>query len=337
MRIICIDYPFSVLPPIVQAQMIFYPILAVFGVLANVIAIVILPRGKCGLSKCVSRYLLAMAAADLLVVITSVILRRIDDLYFPLSFLFLTKVCSAHTFVIHAAVDISVWFTLSFTLDRYVTICCFKLRAKYCTEQTATWVIAIVCALACCKNIPWYFTNQPIVVEQGVQWGCAMKTDFYADCTWIFYRWFHYFLSSLLPMFLILLLNVFTVGHILAANKARKILMGSKEDANQNDAEIESRRRSIILLFAISGNYILLWLTYLVFFIYTQIRKRFYSNGYNDPIYIADQTSYMLLLLSCGTNTGIYAVTQTKFRAELKNGVKYPFKMILRCVKERGQ
>lgn len=188
-------------------------------------------------------------------------------------------------------------------------ICCHKLRSRFCTENTAARVIATVCPLFCCKNIPWYFASEPSISVHNVDWICYTKQEFYIEPTWILFTWIHRCFNPLLPMFLILLLNALTVGHILRASQVRRNLRGSKNGANQNDAELESRRKSIILLFAISGNFIILWMTYFIFFLWTQIAKRFYSTGFSDPAVIADETSYMLLLLSCCTNTCIYAVT----------------------------
>ncbi|XP_059509266.1 uncharacterized protein LOC132210833 [Stegostoma tigrinum] len=62
-------------------QFIYYPILAIAAVPANVITIVILSQEKCGLSRCVSHYLVAMAIADLLVTIFDLILRHIPFVY----------------------------------------------------------------------------------------------------------------------------------------------------------------------------------------------------------------------------------------------------------------
>ncbi|XP_078286392.1 putative G-protein coupled receptor 139 [Rhinoraja longicauda] len=337
MKTIVTDYSFFLLPSIIQAEMIYYPIIAVFGILANVISIVILSRGKCGLSKCVSRYLVAMAAGDLLVAVIDVLLYRINHLYFPTTFLFITQVCSFHRALNHAVTDISVWLTLSFTFDRYLMICGHKLRSRFCTEKTAASVIATVCTLFCFKNIPWYFAFEPVVTLHNVAWGCYIKQEFYTATTWISFTWIHRCFSPLLPMFLISLLNALTVGHILMASRVRKNLRGSKNGANQNDAEMESRRKSVILLFAISGNFIVLWMTYFIFFLCLQITKRFYSTGYSDPFFIADETSYMLLLLSYCTNTCIYAVTQSKFRKELKSGLKYLPIIMFKRVKEGSQ
>ncbi|XP_067836645.1 probable G-protein coupled receptor 139 [Heptranchias perlo] len=109
----------------------------------NLVAIVILSRGKCGLSKCITRYLVGMAAADLLVVITDVLMWRIVEIYFPVSFLTITPVCRLILNLSFAVTAASVWFTVVFTFDRFVAICCQKLKTKYCTEKTAAVVIGV--------------------------------------------------------------------------------------------------------------------------------------------------------------------------------------------------
>ncbi|XP_067865111.1 probable G-protein coupled receptor 139 [Heterodontus francisci] len=140
---------------------IYYPFLAVIGVPVNLLAIVILSRGKCGLSTCTTRYLVAMAIMDLLLIITEIILWRIRYHYFPGSFLNITPVCSVNIVLLRAATDCSVWFTVTFTFDRFVAICCQKLKSKYCTKKTAAVVLATTCILLCSKNIPFYFRYEP--------------------------------------------------------------------------------------------------------------------------------------------------------------------------------
>ncbi|XP_038656397.1 uncharacterized protein LOC119967658 isoform X3 [Scyliorhinus canicula] len=71
---------------------IYYPILAVVGVPANLVTIVTLSRGNCGLSKCISIYMVAMATGDLLVMISNIMAYRIFSYHFPHSFLSHTPV-----------------------------------------------------------------------------------------------------------------------------------------------------------------------------------------------------------------------------------------------------
>ncbi|XP_067880413.1 probable G-protein coupled receptor 139 [Heterodontus francisci] len=304
---------------------IYYPTLAAFGVLANLVAIVILSRGKCGLSGCVGCYLTAMAVTDLLLVITAVILNRISSIYLPLGPLSSTPACSLSTVLIYMTRDSSVWLTVAFTLDRFIAICCLRLKGKHCTERTAAVVIGTVCTLCCLKNIPYYFTYEPLYIINNKPWFCNIKAIFYTSPAWRAFDWVDRVLTPCAPFFLILLLNALTVKHILAASRVRRRLRAPGAGEGGADPEMENRRKSIVLLFTISGTFILLWMTYVVNFLYVQFRKGSYFVGFNfsDPRFILQESANMLQLLSCCTNTCIYVTTQSRFRQELKDGLRY--------------
>ncbi|XP_067887117.1 probable G-protein coupled receptor 139 [Heterodontus francisci] len=311
-------------PVIFQIELIYYPILAAVGLPVNLVAIVILSRGKCGLSKCITRYLVAMAVADLMVVIIHVILQRINIMYFPVSFLFITPVCMVNFAAYIVAIDCSVWFTVAFTFDRFVAICCQKLQSKYCTKKTTTVVIATVFVVSCLRTIPFYYMDEPAFIIDNVPWYCVPTTDYLTSPLWKAFEWIDSFVTPLLPILLILLFNALTVRYIIVVSRVRRELLSNSE--NQNDPEVKNRRKSMILLFAISANFILLWMTYVLHSINWQVVNFYYTDKYySNPIYITQQVGFMLQLLSCCTNTCIYGLTQRKFREELKNGVKYLF------------
>uniref|UniRef100_UPI00398EC6A6 probable G-protein coupled receptor 139 n=1 Tax=Pristiophorus japonicus TaxID=55135 RepID=UPI00398EC6A6 len=316
-----------------QIEDIYYPVLAVIGVPVNSLAILILSRGKCGLSKCITRYLVAMAVADLLVIFTDVILFTVIPFHFPGTYLDTTPAGSVLHVLLSAATDISVWFTVTFTFDRFVAICCQKLKTKYCTVQTAAVVIASVSVLFCLKNMPWYFIYEPDYIIDNVPWGLTISPSFYTNAAWVAFDCLSVILTPFLPFVLISLLNALTVRHILVANRVRRRLLGNSNSENHNDPAMENRRKSIILLFAISGSFILLWMTNVLYFFYWRITNIYDYTGPHDPAYITEQTGYMLQLLSSCTNTCIYAVTQTKFRQQLKLAIKYPFTAIVKLVK----
>ncbi|XP_067883079.1 probable G-protein coupled receptor 139 [Heterodontus francisci] len=288
----------------------------------NLLATVILSLGKCGLSKCVTHYLVAMAVADLMVVIIEVILKRINNIYFPLNFLFITPICAMKLVTKIAALDCSVWFTVAFTFDRFVAICCPKLKQRHCSQRTANVVLATVCVLSCLRSIPFYFMYEPQLIINNIPYFCIETSAYYTSPLWAAYGRFDSIITPLVPIFLILLLNALTVRHIIKSNIVRRALLRSIN--NQNDPESENRKRSIILLFTISVNFILLWMTYVVHYLRWRVKNYNYTDRYySNPIYINQQTGYMLQLLSSCTNTCIYGLTQRKFREELKNGMKY--------------
>ncbi|XP_067874781.1 probable G-protein coupled receptor 139 [Heterodontus francisci] len=290
----------------------------------NLVVIVILYRGRCGLSKCITRYLVAMAAADLMVVFFAVILEQINKMYFLFSFLFITPICSLSLVMTVAALDCSVWLTVTFTFDRFITICCQKLKRKYCTERTATVVIIIVFLVSFVRSIPFYFAIDPYIIIDDVQWYCTGKAEYFTSTAWKAYELVDSIITPLLPILLIMLFNALTVRDIIVANRARRRLWNIID--NHNDPDSANRRKSMILLFTVSANFILLWMTYVVHSLNWQVQNFYYRDKYlNNPIYIAQQFGFMLQLLSSCTNTCIYGLTQRKFREELSNGVKYLF------------
>ncbi|XP_072420841.1 probable G-protein coupled receptor 139 [Chiloscyllium punctatum] len=314
---------------------IYYAILAVIGVPVNLLGIVILSRGKCGLSTCTTRYLVAMATADLLVIVTEVILWRINYYYFPGSFLELTPVCSATDVLLRAATDCSVWFTVTFTFDRFVAICCQKLKAKYCTKKTSSAFLTATTVLFCLKNIPQYFTYQPWIIINNVARLCYRKPIYYTEPGWVAFGWLDRVLTPLFPFSLILLLNVLTVRHILIASHVRKGLRGQSRRENSGDPEMENRRKSMILLFTISGTFIVLWLVYVIEFLYYNV-KRINPWEYSDSEYVFREVGWMLRNLSCCTNTFIYGVTQSKFREQVLCAVRYPVTSIVQLINKKN-
>ncbi|XP_043539592.1 probable G-protein coupled receptor 139 [Chiloscyllium plagiosum] len=298
----------------------------------NLLAIVILSQGKCGLSVCISRYLVAMATADLLVVINEVVLYRISYYYFRGSFLDMTPVCSIIIVFSHISTNTSVWFTVTFTFDRFVAICSQKLKRKYCTEKTAVVVITTTSLLFGLKSLPFYFTLQHGEIIDNVPWDCFTKENYFTDLGWVIFDWFDSVLTPLLPFALILLLNVLTIRHILVSSRVRKGLRGQSKGGYHTDPEMVSRRKSVILLFAVSGSFTLLWLTTVAEFLYYNITEANFAD-YTDSLIIFEQVGYMLQILSSCTNTFIYGVTNTKFREQFRTMLKYPGKLITKLIK----
>ncbi|XP_072411963.1 probable G-protein coupled receptor 139 [Chiloscyllium punctatum] len=280
-----------------------YPILAAIGAPANLVAIIILSRGRCGLSCCITYYLVAIAVTDFLVIINGCILNRIGRIYFRDSLLSTTLACKLSTMLIFTIRDGSVWLTVAFTFDRFVAICFQSLKIR------------------------------PLYTLKGVPWFCIIKSSYYISPIWQTYDWLDHILVPFLPFLLILLLNAITVTHILAASRARKRIRSAE---NRSDQEISNRKKSIVLLFAISLSFLFLWATYVGRFLYVQISGEGYFGGldFNDPQYILQETTIMLQMISSCNNVFIYTIAQNKFREELKNTLMSPFITFTSCIKQ---
>ncbi|XP_072884114.1 probable G-protein coupled receptor 139 [Hemitrygon akajei] len=294
------------------------------------LTIVVLSRGKCGLSASVTHYLVSMAAADLLVVILDVVLNQIPIAYREqFSFLNAVHVCNIHAVLLYAATDCSVWFTVAFTFDRFVHICCQKLISKYCTRRTAAVVLGTVMVFSC-RNIFWYFMLRGEYHLGYYPWFCLERPGILQSPVWAAIEFLHYIFTPTVPFCLILLLNALTTRYVLVSSRARRRLRVSSTGEKVRDTEMESRRKSLALLIAISGNFILLWGLYMIY----NIWGRMFDLGYlsSIPHLFLQELGFMLQLLSCGTNTALYAVTQTKFREQLKEMVKFPFTLFAKSL-----
>ncbi|XP_059816786.1 probable G-protein coupled receptor 139 [Hypanus sabinus] len=174
----------SMLDRYLSADKMLRVFIAVIGAPVNLVAIAILSRGKCGLSTCTTRYLVAMAAGDLLTVVIEVFLYRIIYKYLPWTFLSITPVCRVMEVLRFIATYCSVWFTVAFTVDRFVAICCQKLKTKYCTGKTAAVILTTTSVLCCLKNITRYFLWEPREIIDNVPWFCKIMDYISSDPWW---------------------------------------------------------------------------------------------------------------------------------------------------------
>ncbi|XP_048408917.2 probable G-protein coupled receptor 139 [Stegostoma tigrinum] len=311
-------------------QHFYYPILAIVGVPGTVMTIFILLYRNCGLSKCITRYLLAMAIADLSVIILDLILRHIPIVYSVYSLMSL-PVCNIHAVLIYAATDCSVWFTVTFTFDRFVAICYPHLKSRYCKERTVAVFLGAVTAISCFKNIFWYFMFWGYYRRDNAPWFCLVTSAGQWFAIYGVIEFLHNILNPCVPFVLIFLLNIFTVRHILVTSRARRRLWARSSTETPRDQEMERRRKSMIMLFLLSANFILFW-SLIMFY---SVWWRMYALGHQS-LYLhnfVQELGFMLQLLSCCTNTAIYAVAQTRFREQLKNVLSYPLTQIYLLIK----
>uniref|UniRef100_UPI00398E4AC7 uncharacterized protein n=1 Tax=Pristiophorus japonicus TaxID=55135 RepID=UPI00398E4AC7 len=198
--------------------------------------------------------------------------------------------------------------------------------ALYCTMGTATGVITTVCTVSYLCNIPRYFTYVAVDVRDPFP-VCRLR-KLCTKTPSAAYLWSCTILTPLIPYVCILLLNALTVRYVLVASRVRRAFRGQGGDGKQVDPEMENRRRSIILLFAISGSFIVLWMTRVVVFVFQEMLLDM------GPMVIVMQVGDMLMYLNSCTNTCIYALTQAKFREEMRRAITQPIHLFLKLSKD---
>lgn len=104
--------------------------------------------------------------------------------------------------------------------------------------------------------VPLFFTVEPCVVIDKVSWRCIQTVEYFTASIRKIYEIFDSITTPLLPITFILFFNALTVRRIIVANRVRRVLRNSS--ANQRDPEVQNNRKSMMFLFALSGNFILL-------------------------------------------------------------------------------
>ncbi|XP_059495596.1 probable G-protein coupled receptor 139 [Stegostoma tigrinum] len=301
----------------------------------NLMTVLILSRGNCRLSHGISCYMKAMATANLMVLVFTVLVSQIIRNHFPGSPLNYTPICQLNIFLQGLSLHLTVWFTITFTFDRFVAICCHKLKARYCTERMANVVITTVTVVNIMINIPLPFRYEAAYVANSVQWGCHAITNYHTSPGWAAHRWVTNISNSFVPIPLLLLMKSLTTRHILMASRARRALKSSSSASAVkmgSDPELKSRKTSIVLLFTISGCFVMLSAPITVIDVCIGVTQTVAVQDSNS-LYLAFRVTFLMMCFSSCTNTCIYALTQRRFREEMKNLAKSPSSLLCKLHK----
>ncbi|XP_062616280.1 G-protein coupled receptor dmsr-1-like [Saccostrea cucullata] len=226
------------------------PIICIFGVVANILNIVVLTRKNMQTSTNVILTGLAisdgltMAAyipyALLLYVIHGTRSTPIRDSYGVAQFHIGYALFSV---VVHS---ISIWLTVTLALFRYIFIRFPRLGAQYCNihkAKIAVVAVVIVVSLVC---VPYSvnftigehnFTDPNGVIPNGTTYTIQMKQE--SEFEKILYNinfWIQAILIKLLPSFLLTIFSILLVNTMRNAEKRRKKLLNNVPMSDENGA-----------------------------------------------------------------------------------------------------
>ncbi|XP_038641040.1 probable G-protein coupled receptor 139 [Scyliorhinus canicula] len=262
-----------------------------------------------------------MVTSDLLVLIFLVLINYILAPRLPQAFYMNSFISGLNSLMSIAVTDCSVWLTVSFTFDRFVAICCQSFKRRFCAPKSSALVVGAIYLVTYLRNIPNFFTNVHYYDHEEMERESrdALSTDLIH--AWRVFDWVKLILNPLVPYVAVMLLNLLTVRHVLAASRVRR---GFRVDGQSTeDPELQNRRKALILLIAASGSFILLWMPTIGLFLFSRITATYRFHDFKDPVAVIHEIADMLSTLNCSTSTCVYALTQSKLRAELRGLVRY--------------
>ncbi|XP_013395845.1 FMRFamide receptor [Lingula anatina] len=219
---------------------IFVPIVVTFGVIGNVLNIIVLSRKW--MKSSTNYYLLALASCDSLYLILALTITMKNWQELPIADMRTYWRAMAW---IRPLTDIfsnaSVWLTVTFTVERYIGIRHPMKGKRWCTPQRARWIILCVFIFVTIITLPefWEYEKNPTRIYQGT---ALQNTDGYS----VYYIWFNQISCVILPLSLLIIFNTLLIRCVWKANKMRKELSGGSQREEKQHSE--QQRITVMLI-----------------------------------------------------------------------------------------
>ncbi|KAM6924846.1 putative G-protein coupled receptor 139 [Xenentodon cancila] len=293
----------------------FYPALATVGIPSNTITFLIIWRRNCMLSRSSTLYLMAISAADNLVLILIVVLELSLKYHQQQPYWSYEPWCSLRDVFNYGAYNASTWLVVLFTVERFISIHAWKIKTKVCTRRCAAWTILTIFVFSQLFAIPYYWSN--VSVHENNKTLCVYRrqapTQFIHTLVW-----FQTLQAYIFPFVIIFTLNGLTL-HLISLSNQVHVSDELTSRIHKVRPLLRSRKRkSVVLLVTVSMSFVLLSVTRAI----TQIILRttdMYTldrNDYNLSINVVADTGTMLCLSNAAINMYLYVCTQTRFRQE---------------------
>ncbi|XP_063810913.1 probable G-protein coupled receptor 139 [Pseudophryne corroboree] len=313
-------------PWIRTLQRLFYPIMCVFGIPASLVTMAVLWRGSLDMTKSIVYYLVALALANLLLILVVTIFRDIFYFYVDITLWWPQPSCGVSNWIYFTCVYSLTWLTVAFSVDRYVIVCCMKLKLRFCKPSVTRWVIVGVYVGAFLVAMPTFWMYVPVLTTRpdgSVFHICSLHRNLSSIPFLSVYDHIQTTVWIILPLISLVLTNGLTVWYITITTRTRQSLKVGSAGNQGDDPEVGRRKKSVTLLAMISLSFLGHWLPKMV----VKVIERFTYppvNRYDfyHPVNVTRMLCNMLIVFSSFSNVCIYSLTITKFRQELFRGAK---------------
>lgn len=300
-------------------KIILVPIICVFGILGNVLTLLVLTRKRLkvtcdGTERTVHIGLAALAVSDLLFCISSLPhgfyeKNRYD--YPSKSFELMYRTYS-HVFI-NTFILASTWLTVTMATSRYLAIC-HPFKARHLIGMTGTKVsVALVYIAALLLNIPRLFHNRIATMcidGQLVHFFFRAPSNDPKQQT--IYAWIYFTLGIFLPLMALAFCNFCLVRALRESSRIRKRYRVPA-------AHVDSNYRITSILVTIVIMYILLVSpAEILLFVQDRLPPSM-SNNRNTPLLITVEVTNVLQNLNFSCNFILYFVLNVHFRQGLRD------------------
>ncbi|XP_061781281.2 probable G-protein coupled receptor 139 [Nerophis lumbriciformis] len=305
----------------VSVQKVFYPLLCIMGIPANLFTFYMIVFRKCGMSDTAVVYLSCLALVDTSYVLWVVLIDLTLTFWLLQPFWHSHPWCSILGFLQYGALYSSSWIVVAFTVERYLALRSAAAAPRQpCSQARATALTcAGVVAASHLASVPLCWINVVVSVDVTVDGRnltvprCHYREELYATVI----VWVTTFLSGGIPIVLVMVFNYLIGCHLCRASR-----LFTKEERRviRGRATRSMLRRTILLLGTVSVAFVVLSLPRFVTYCILRTEHNtayFDRNDYRLPINVAGDVANMLQNLNSTTNFLLYCVVSRRFRQEL--------------------
>ncbi|KAH0564590.1 FMRFamide receptor-like [Cotesia glomerata] len=203
-------------------------LVGVFGLFGNIISMIILSRPQ--MKSSINYLLIGLARCDTILIITAVLIHGLPAIYSYTGLLFDYKFKTYPHIVRYLyplscmAQMVTVYLTLTVTIERYVAVC-HPLKARsFCTYGRARLAVLCIVIVSTIYNLPKFWE---VNLEEEIHWrynvtiycvGPAIlrSNDLYIS---IYVNWMYFFFYYALPFVLLVVFNVAIYRRVRKANR----------------------------------------------------------------------------------------------------------------------
>ncbi|XP_051488647.1 probable G-protein coupled receptor 139 [Apus apus] len=278
------------------APVVYYSLLLCLGLPANILTVIILSQLVARRQKSSYNYLLALAAADILVLFFIVFVDFLMEDFILNKQMpqVLDKIIEVLEF---SSIHTSIWITVPLTIDRYIAVC-HPLKYHTVSYPARTRKVIVSVYITCfLTSIPYYW------------WPNIWIEDYISTSMHHVLIWIHCFTVYLVPCSIFFILNSIIVYKLRRKSNFR--LRGY------------STGKTTAILFTITSIFAILWAPRIIMILY-----HLYVSPINNSwvVHIVSDIANMLALLNTAINFFLYCFISKRFRTMAAATLKASFK-----------
>ncbi|XP_018555207.1 probable G-protein coupled receptor 139 [Lates calcarifer] len=303
----------------VTVQKIYYPLLCIMGIPANLFTFYMICFRKCGMSNTAIIYLSCLAIVDTFYLMWVILIDLTLTFWLLQPFWHSHPWCGILGFLQYGSLYSSSWIVVVFTIERYLVL--RSTAAKQHFSQA--WVTKLTCMaivlVSHLFSVPLGWINIVTPVNFTVDGEnvtlprCRYRDEAYSTVI----VWITTFLSGGIPIVLVIIFN-YLIGYHLC--RASNLFTKEERRVMRGKSTRGMLRRTILLLGTVSVAFVVLSLPRFVTYCILRTEynnEHFNRNDYSIPINVAGDLANMLQNLNSTTNFLLYCMVSRRFRREL--------------------